>query len=452
MLFASSEPSLAFADRVMQTTKFIPLSRVLAERTPADWAFIFGNDHDFLRYCTSLQNYIKVRNPKRVIVLVSDRAVFLACTLVAFQLGVQVVLPHFKTPGVLADICSADDLVLDDDIDLSLDQEACFFHPIINATLTLYTSGSTGQPKEIQKSIHQLQAEISVLHNLWGQNLSPKIWATVSHHHIYGLLFSLLWPVCAGYQIESQTVNFWEEIEDRVSVTDYIVSSPAHLSRLGAVESLLCARVFSSGSPLGFEAAETSAKVFGHLPYEILGSTETGGIAYRQQAQPNQYWQVFSGVDASVNVTGNLVLRSPYLPTEDAYESADRINLHAPGQFTLLGRSDKVVKIEGKRVDLLDLEKRLSDLIPIDQALTVVFDEGRSEIGVVAILSDLGRHQLNELGTEKFSRLLRNDLSIHFERVLLPRRWRFVDEFPRDSQGKRPTYLLKSLFEGVVRE
>ena len=436
----------------MQSIKFIPLTHVLAERTSGDWDFIFGKDHDFLRYCTALYAYIKAHNPKRVIVLASDRAVFLACTLVAFQQGIEVVLPHFKTPGVLADIVKENDLVLDDDLDLPEVTEIVPFIPIPTATLTLYTSGSTGQPKEIQKSLCQLQAEISVLHTVWGQNISPKIWATVSHHHIYGLLFSLLWPVCAGYPIETQTVNFWEEIEGRVGIEDYIVSSPAHLSRLGSLESLRCARVFSSGAPLSFEAANTSSKVFGALPYEVLGSTETGGIAYRQQTKPDQCWQTFPDVEVSVNATGNLILKSPYLPTQEAYESADRINLLSPGKFVLLGRSDKVVKIEGKRLDLLDLEKRLSDLPTIEQALTVVFDEGRSKIGVVAILSDMGRQQFSEMGIEKFSRLLRADLSHYFERVLLPRRWRFVDEFPRDSQGKRPSYLLKSLFERAVHD
>ncbi|MBX3486592.1 MAG: acyl-CoA synthetase [Candidatus Paracaedibacteraceae bacterium] len=434
-----------------QLIKFIPLTHVLVERTPAEWQFIFGDDHpiaqDFLTYCAAVHDYLVRKNPKRVIIIAKDRALFLVYVLVAFRRGIDVVLPHFQTSGVLADICEQDDLILDDDTNFTLSQGVVDWSPVQGGTISLYTSGSTGKPKEIRKSIHQLQAELNVLHSLWGRTIDLRVWATVSHHHIYGLLFSLLWPVCAGYRIEARTLNFWEEIADLTCSDDFIVSSPAHLSRLGSLGSIPCARVFSSGAPLSFEAAQVSLSVFGSLPHEILGSTETGGIAYRQQHQMNQPWQAFPGLEISVNATSNLVLKSPYLPTEDAYESADQIDLLATGVFTLTGRSDRVVKIEGKRIDLLDLEKRLCDMAAITQALTVVFDEGRSEIGVVAILSDEGQNQLNNLGGEKFSRSLRNELSVYFERIVLPRRWRFVQDFPRDSQGKCPSYLLKSLFD-----
>ena len=65
--------------------------------------------------------------------------------------------------------------------------------------LVIFTSGSTGQPKAIEKRLFQLQNEIAVLEQLWGKRLgSSEILSTVSHQHIYGLLFRVLWPLSAG--------------------------------------------------------------------------------------------------------------------------------------------------------------------------------------------------------------------------------------------------------------
>lgn len=68
-----------------------------------------------------------------------------------------------------------------------------------DAELVLFTSGSTGEPKPIRKSVAQLDAEIATLAGVWEQRVDGStVLATVSHQHIYGLLFKLLWPMCAG--------------------------------------------------------------------------------------------------------------------------------------------------------------------------------------------------------------------------------------------------------------
>ena len=67
------------------------------------------------------------------------------------------------------------------------------------AQLIIYTSGSSGQPKAIAKTLLQLQREVEVLEQLWGTLLGQAtVVATVSHQHIYGLLCRLLWPLAAG--------------------------------------------------------------------------------------------------------------------------------------------------------------------------------------------------------------------------------------------------------------
>ncbi len=56
--------------------------------------------------------------------------------------------------------------------------------------LVLYTSGSTGTAQAIPKKLAQLGAEVAALETQFGALLgAADITATVSHQHIYGLLF-----------------------------------------------------------------------------------------------------------------------------------------------------------------------------------------------------------------------------------------------------------------------
>src|SRR6476646_1733083 len=64
------------------------------------------------------------------------------------------------------------------------------------ADLLMFTSGSSGEPKAIRKTLQQLDAEVATLDHVWGAELADcPVFATVSHQHIYGLLFKVLWPL-----------------------------------------------------------------------------------------------------------------------------------------------------------------------------------------------------------------------------------------------------------------
>ncbi|KAF1050563.1 MAG: Inner membrane ABC transporter permease protein YdcV [Stenotrophomonas maltophilia] len=77
----------------------------------------------------------------------------------------------------------------------ALDERAC--------ELCVFTSGSTGQPSAISKRMDQLAREVDALQAAFGAQLDgAQVHGTVSHQHIYGLLFRVLWPLAAGRQIQ----------------------------------------------------------------------------------------------------------------------------------------------------------------------------------------------------------------------------------------------------------
>src|SRR5262249_57841827 len=98
--------------------------------------------------------------------------------------------------------------------------------------LVLFTSGSTGAPQAIPKKLFQLFREVATLEAQFGQLLGgSEIIATVSHQHIYGLLFNVLWPLTAGRAIQAREYYFPPElIAAPPARPPPSVSYPAHLN------------------------------------------------------------------------------------------------------------------------------------------------------------------------------------------------------------------------------
>ncbi|WP_325891712.1 AMP-binding protein [Grimontia sp. NTOU-MAR1] len=317
-----------------------------------------------------------------------------------------------------------------------------------NLTLTLYTSGSSGVPKAIEKSLFQIQEELNQLETQWGAQLEgTHIQSTVSHQHIYGLLFRLLWPLSAGRQFQRHDLVYPEQVIAKADEQTVLISSPALLKRMIEPTSGQYRAIFSSGGPLPISAAQSSLECLGTLPIEVYGSTETGGIGFRQQSTETTLWQLFSGICAQLDDVGCLRLLSPYITPGHWYQTADLCELYDNNTFLLKGRADRVIKIEEKRVSLPEIEQRLcqSDWITDAASLLHQQDE-RQIIAAAVVLSAEGEKMLAKIGAGKFKLMLRKSLREWLEPIAIPRQWRFVDAIPQNSQGKRQQQAIETLF------
>ncbi len=318
------------------------------------------------------------------------------------------------------------------------------------AELTLFTSGSTGQAKEIHKTLQQLQTEIDVLESCWGKLLgNAQVLATVSHQHIYGLLFAILWPLSAGRCFYSEMFLSPEPLlKVAENISAYWVASPAQLKRLDELTpwqplSQLKA-LFSSGGALPIVAAEQIYQYSQHKVLEIYGSSETGGIAWRQSID-NVLWTTFEGVDISIDQLGNHYLSSTYLVGKKSYKMDDRLKLLKNKQFELLGRLDRIVKIEEKRLSLDELESALKGVEWIEQCYSLLIAAKRDKIAVVLVLTPRGEVFLQQQGRADFIKQVRKQLMSRFETVVLPKKWLFINTLPLTSQGKINQQLLIQL-------
>ncbi|MEO4012742.1 AMP-binding protein, partial [Pseudomonas rossensis] len=317
----------------------------------------------------SLAAGLQAQGARRIAVHLEDAADLAIALLGAWRAGVSVLLPadlqaqtrqRWSTEVDLWLTDQADDVHLSDYrhpplMAAALDLDRC--------SLSLCTSGSSGEPKRIDKTLRQLANEVEALERLWGADLGAAcIIGSVATQHIYGLLFRVLWPLCAGRSFVRKQLAFPEDLQraSREHPVFAWVASPALLKRMGdnldwpALSAVR--RVFSSGGALPAEAAQSLQQRLQQWPTEILGSSETGGIAWRQG---HALWQPFADIELSQDSDGALLIASPYLPPGHIEHTADAARIAADGRFELLGRLDRIVKLEEKRISLPMLEQAL---------------------------------------------------------------------------------------------
>ena len=167
----------------------------------------------------------------------------------------------------------------------------------------------------------------------------------------------------------------------------------------------------------------------------------------QQANEDDALWQAFPGVELSPGDDRTLHVKSPYLGDIDCFDLPDRVEFNDDGQFNLIGRADRIVKVEGKRVSLAEMERLLLESPLIKNARALTLERKRVETAVVVQLSEEGESQLNDFGRKPLVKTFKELLREHFESVVLPRRWRFVEQMPYNSQGKLPMDALKSLFD-----
>ena len=418
---------------------------------------------EFSAEVTARAGRFKQRREQRWVLTAEAPDDFAMSMLALLQAGKTPVIPPNTQAGTLARLAGAFDAVAGPGGLGGLGGDAPPLAPFLfdprSVHIDLYTSGSTGEPKCVRKTLAQFETEVAAQEALWGATIGEAaVVATSPHQHIYGLLFRLFWPLSAGRLFDSVTCAQPDTLVERLALLGksracVLVSSPAQLSRLPELIPLASLRpapriIFSSGGPLPPAAAAEFHRQLGAAPAEIYGSTETGGIAWRRQegGATSDVWTPLPGISVTAAEDGALSLCSPFLADPGAWRMDDAIETLAGGRFRLRGRLDRTVKIEDKRLSLADLEARLQEHPWVSAAAAVGLTGRRQSVAAVAVLNAQGREQLAARGRAALAQDLRRHLAAHFEKVLLPRRWRFPERLPFDQRGKLSQAALSALF------
>jgi len=315
--------------------------------------------------------------------------------------------------------------------------------------MVIFTSGSSGEPSEVAIRLGQLETEAAALETQFGHLVQGCSFAsTVSHQHLYGLTFSLLWPLLYKREFPCQRVHYLDELPSvfENNKKTILVSTPSHLSRLPPnVDKNSIHRssqiVISSTAALSAQDSATARDYFQAEIIEIYGSSETGAIAWRNQAK-QALWTPLPGVEIS-NDNEQFKIKSPHSFEADWQSVNDRIELAKANKFKLIGRSDRVAKVEGIRVSLNAIESRICELDSITRAKVISIN---STGGLGAAIEIKPSVILNSQSRRALAEQIKKHLLKEFVLPVIPKKWRFMERLPEDKQGKVRISDLESLF------
>jgi acyl-coenzyme A synthetase/AMP-(fatty) acid ligase len=314
-----------------------------------------------------------------------------------------------------------------------------------NWEVVFCTSGTTGQPVLVKKHGRGLLAEAQELRLLF--RLAPKmrVLTLVTPMHIYGFLHSFLLPWCCECSVHMVDLSHGvgqPDIQDG-SYIDLLVMVPATFSYAQRLsEKMIFGAMVTSGAPFGVDRT-ARLRSWVRRPaviYEILGSTETGGVGYRRLDLGEEAFTCFPGVHlCSVGEPGTRV-ESPYLWPGSSCVLPDFVQIIARTdgeRFVHMGRSDRVFKYGGRRHSLEEIERNMQQLLKggavvcefvVDDKVPhgghlVAWVEGAPPVSTSAL-----RHSYLEMFSGP-----------------VPQRIEVIDRLPRDSNGKIQSNLLRSI-------
>lgn len=311
--------------------------------------------------------------------------------------------------------------------------------------LSLFTGGSTGKPKIWPKTIKNLFSEAFYLSEKFHFSPDDRIVATIPPCHIYGILFSILIPLVSSACVMAETPTFPHEIINAITLqkATVLVSVPMHYRTFGnnTIPNHSLRIAFSSAGAIDKTDSENFTKQTGTGITEIYGSTETGGIACRCRAEDDAALTLFETVDMEI-IDEKIHVRSDYispnLPRDEDgfFQTGDRGGKFDSNRFILYGRSDGIVKIGGKRVDLEEIREKILSLPDVTDAMILSNPCKKGRENEIAAVLEGKIHP----------KQVREYLSGHLEPYAQPRSIKVVDRIPRNNMGKYNMEMILKLF------
>ncbi len=323
-------------------------------------------------------------------------------------------------------------------------------------SITFYTSGSTGNSKKIVKTFESLAKETAMHIEMLKDVLESKpiILSTVDPTHMYGMLWRVMLPKYGSCEVDEEIILTPESLISKMNKAERVilVSTPSFLDRFTAYADQykvpkVCVEIISSGSMLSREVSLRTKAVFGVAPREIFGSTETGGVAWRRQTEEvpeeKSLWQVFGPVTVKAkkdpdSQMDNIVVNSPFSFKRN-YAMGDAVVFSDDKRsFRLMGRLNRLVKINEERVNLAEMEVLAAKALNVKECVLVKLTGGHGDILGCVIASD-GDFECSSLE-------LRKALLPIFPKGTVPKRFRIVKEIKRNHQGKIINEKIKEMF------
>jgi len=313
------------------------------------------------------------------------------------------------------------------------------------------TSGSTGQPMPHGKRWGQLvvniRAEASRIAETLGRPdlRGVSIVGTVPAHHMYGFESTVLLSMLGGAACAAERPFYAQDVARVLASVPrprVLVTTPVHLKTLldDGVPLPPVDLTVSATAPLSPQLAARAEAALGAPLVEIYGCTEAGQVATRRTTDGPE-WRTFPGLVLAGDGE-EAIVSGGHVP--EPTQLADVLEVVEPTRFRLLGRSNDLINVAGKRSSLSHLNYHLNSIEGVrDGAFWLPPDAGDgSVVRLVALVV------APEVRREALLAALRDRVDAAF----LPRRILRVDSLPRDPTGKLPAGRLAELAARLLAE
>ncbi len=310
-----------------------------------------------------------------------------------------------------------------------------------HAQLLFFTSGSSGFPVGAFKTRENILQEVKELVSLVESNKVKKVVVTVPFVHIYGVLAGLLLPLSLG-DIElviKEDFLPYEILQECLDGETLVVTTPVFIKALGKLseDKDMGTNLFiCSTGPLQNDDISTFEDKYNTNLLQLFGSTETGGIAYKLSTQ--DLWKPLPSSKVLSN-DDKLQVESPFISPfildkkikklVKPFVTEDIIELSESG-FKLIGRSNKLIKIAGKRISAAHIESILESIEDVQRSVVeLVYRKEllRSEQILIKL----------QAKTKIDKSTIKEKIAESFGVLTIPFKVEYVDEIGISSMGKK---------------
>lgn len=307
--------------------------------------------------------------------------------------------------------------------------------------LLFFTSGSSGFPVGAFKTKENLLQEVKELKALVSEYNVKKVIVTVPFIHIYGVLSGLLLPMSLGdvELVVKEDFLPYEILDEAQGGDALVVTTPVFIKALGKLSEKkdMSSNLFicSTGPLQDYDVDIFMSKYSTNL-MQLFGSTETGGIAYKFGI--DSMWNSLKGVkvaskDDKLSVTSPYI--SPYIldktikKLKQPFVTEDIIEIDGD-RFKLIGRSNKLIKIAGKRISASHIESIIETISGVDKAIVELVYKKELLRSEQILIKLQAKHKIDKL-------TIKAKIAECFGILTIPFKVEYVDEINLSAMGKK---------------
>jgi len=358
--------------------------------------------------------------------------------------------------------------------DTDFKDEAC---DAADIAVTLYTSGTTGNPKGAMITHGNLVANAATLSSAWGWQTDDVLLHALPIFHIHGLFVATHLVVFNGSQMNFMTKFDPQLVVDWLPKSSIYMGVPTNYVRLLAHEGLngdACnnMRLFTSGSaPLLTQTFEDFEQRTGHTIVERYGMTETGMNTSNPllgKRKPGTVGPALAGVETkicddlgqqvAVGQAGTLYVKGAnvfkgywQMPDKTAeeftddgfFKTGDIASLDEDGYISIIGRDKDMIISGGLNVYPKEIESILDKINGVTESAVIgVPHADFGEAVVAVIVCDDIKAKNGPLSEKQIIAEMKTTIA----GFKVPKQIHFVDALPRNTMGKVQKNILRETY------